>query len=179
MLQIKGGMIMMKLQRVVWILVCVAFMSGVTSSAFAGVYLHFEGIKGEATDRAHKNWIEVLSIDWGAAAGTSSAEPLGKGPGSVGLVKRHDKATPKLNEACASGERFKTVRIHAEKASDSGARKTGYTKYVLTDVIITNCSGGSSGDGSSTEALTLNFAKVKWNYDKAVGEGTAGGASPR
>lgn len=32
------------------------------------VYLQIEGVKGESTDDKHKDWIELVGVDWGRAA---------------------------------------------------------------------------------------------------------------
>ncbi len=69
------------MRKSVALIIAITFTAG---SAQAAGYLKFGDIKGESTDAAddkHKDWIDVLSIDWGshqpgsgAAAGRQSAQ---------------------------------------------------------------------------------------------------------
>jgi type VI secretion system Hcp family effector len=164
---------MKNLQRAFWALVYVALMSGVTSSAFAATFMKIDGIKGEATDRGHKGWIEIEIKGWGSVAGTPSNGPVGGGSGSVSVVKAFDKASPKINEACATGKNIKNVKIQLEK---SAGNRMEYFKYKLKDVIISGCSQG--GDGTS-ESFSLNYEKIEWTYDKGAKDGSKRDGAPR
>lgn len=164
---------MKNLQRALWVLVFVAFMSGVTTSAFAATFMKIDGVKGEATDRGHKGWIEIEIESWGSVAGTPSNGPVGGGSGSVSVVKAFDKASPKIYEACTTGEHFKNVTIELEKSTGN---KMEYFKYKLKDVIITGCSQG--GDGIS-ESFSLNYGKIQWTYDKGAKNRSKRDGNPR
>ena len=72
-------------------------------------FLKIEGIEGESHDDKHKNEIDLQSWSWGETqTGTHSAGG-GGGAGKVDMqdfhfVMAHNKASPKLMLACASGE---------------------------------------------------------------------------
>ena len=99
-----------------------------SSQADAAAYIKFDGVDGESTDANHDKWIDVLSIDWGARSGG----PPRSGSGDVSVTKYVDKASPKLQQSCATGGRYKEVVLSSpNKASPS----TPYLRYKLRDVI--------------------------------------------
>jgi type VI secretion system secreted protein Hcp len=128
-------------------------------------YIKIGDIKGESTDRSHKNWIEIES--WNFAGSRASAlrnPPSNRGPGSVTLVLHSDKASPKLSAACTSGRSLGRVVLHVRAAGGSDR----YDEYVLDETNATSCGQSSPGDRPS-ESITLNFGKV---------EGTMPGGDP-
>ena len=72
-------------------------------------FLKIESIPGESKDSKHKDEIELLSINWGAAQSGTSGYGGGAGAGRVTMedvqvTKRFDKASPKIMLACCNGE---------------------------------------------------------------------------
>jgi len=127
------------------------------------MYIRIEGIDGEATDGAHRDWIEVQSWSWGAT--NSSARqpaPIGNGPGSLTLAKTVDKSSPKLSEACTGGRSLGQVVVHVRASG-------GYNEYVMDDARVRSCSQSSSGD-RPTENITLNFGKVESSSSPGGGD---------
>ncbi len=110
-------------------------------------YLNFGDIKGESTDKDHKDWIVVESFSFGvtrqgsvAVASRTARRPELQ---SLTISKRLDSSTPLLQAACATGRHFNEVTL-----------EKGYIKYELHDVIISSVKEGP------TETLTLNYASV-------------------
>jgi type VI secretion system secreted protein Hcp len=142
----------------------------------ADMYLKLPGIDGEATDKGHKNEIDIYSWHWG-----TSQSGGGGGSGKVSVhdisvTKLQDSASPKLAQAAVSGKTFGTVEITLEDR-DSGT-PLEYIKYELKDVVISSyqTSGGSGGDPLPLESLSLNFTKIYFEYkeqDKKVKGRTA------
>lgn len=137
--------------------------------AEAAGFLKFDGIDGEATDKNHDKWIDVISIDWGAAKPSTSATgerlmrpeygaggPPGSGPGTLTITKRVDRASPALSRRKQKKRRMEKVIVDAK---GGGARAT-YIKYELTNVMITSYTTSGSG-ANMTETITLNYQKIR------------------
>ncbi|MEW6730064.1 MAG: type VI secretion system tube protein Hcp [Acidobacteriota bacterium] len=148
-------------------------------------FLKIEGIDGESTDEKHKKEIEVLSFSWSVSQPTS-ASPSTAGSlsaeraqfGDLVIVKAIDKASPKLMEACCSGEHLKSARLEMCRA---GGDKEPYMEYKLTDVLVTSVRPGGSGHGETVplEEISFAYGKIEWKYTKLnVETGKAAGAVP-
>lgn len=151
-----------------------AVVVGIVPGPVAAVdmYLKIEGIEGEASDRAHSDWIDVLSVDWGAK-GTpvraSMAVPQGgaerKRPGrvkysNITLKKSYDASSANLAQACANGTHIPRVSLEWTTTDADG---TKYMRAELQDVIISSYSIDASGD-QPIESISLNYAEIKTSY---------------
>ena len=139
-------------------------------------FLEIAGIKGESSDKGHKEWIEVLSFNWGVsqmASGSASSSGGGSTQRAdfqyLSIVKEMDSATPLLNNACWSGEHIDTVTLVLNRAA--GKERMKYMEYILTNVIISSVSVGGGGGGVPTESLTFNYGKIKTTYFKQARKG--------
>jgi type VI secretion system secreted protein Hcp len=161
---------------------------GLSFSTLAAVdmYLKIGDIKGESSDKGHKDEIDVLAWSWGASSSGVTGDrqlagrhpqgrhpqgrhpqgrhPQGKDvPGELQISIMADKSSAVLTQACNTGKHFKAVTI--KQRNDKEGRR--YMRYKLTDVMVTRCSTGSSSGGDRpTENITLNSAKVDWAYNK-------------
>ena len=146
-------------------------------------FLKIEGIKGESTDDKHKDWIEILSYNWGVIQSASiSASGSGGGTTSradfmgMSIVKLLDAASPKLFLACAGGEHIDEVTIELCRAA---GKKMKYMEYIMYDVIVSTVRGGSEfGQDEPTEAVTFKYGKMKLNYITTKKDGSPGGNVP-
>lgn len=142
-------------------------------------FLKLDGHPGESKDSAHKDDIDLLSFSWGATNSGSSG--LGGG-GGAGVVNMHDfsftmyhqKCSPKLMLACATGEHIKSAILIARK---QGGTQMEFLKVEMNDLLVSSYqTGGSSGGGDQTiDSITLNFAKIKQSYKEQKQDGSAGG----
>ena len=146
------------------------------------MYLKIDTIDGETTDSVMKTEkaIDILAWSWGVS--NSGTTHMGGGGGSgkanfqdVSLTKYIDVASHALLLGCATGEHFLKAVLTVRKA---GKTQQPYVTITMEEVIITSVStGGSGGEDRLTENLTLNFAKVKFEYfqqdDKGVVSKTA------
>jgi type VI secretion system secreted protein Hcp len=73
------------------------------------------------------------------------------------VVKQYDKASPKLAKHCASGNHIASAQL---KRCENGDCRS----YELKDVVISSVTITSDGGGSATEQLTLNYAKIEFDY---------------
>ena len=146
------------------------------------IRLKIDGINGESTDDKHKDWIEVLSYNWGVSQMASAiASSSGGGTAQradlqdLSIVKLLDSSTPLLFRACADGSHIKEVKLELCRA---GGDKVIYMEYVLNNVIISSVSDGGGG-GEPTESVTFNYGKIKLNYIKQKrADGSGGGNIP-
>lgn len=160
--------------------------------ALADHFLKIDGIDGESQDSKHKGQIDILHFSYGAdQTGTSS---LGGG-GGKGKVKAHDfvitkeidKASPKLFQACCSGEVFKTMTLFVRKA---GKEQQEYYSIKLSDVLVSGHHTGEEGSGSGggvaggktpdadwrpLEIVSFNFSKIEIGYKEQKSDGTLSG----
>ena len=143
-------------------------------------FLKLEGIEGESQDNKHKNEIDIESWSWGETNVGDAAHRGGMGAGKVSMqdfhfVMRVNKSTPKLMEACATGQHYKEASLTCRKA---GKDQQEYLKIKLSDYMVSSYqTGGSSGDGVvPVDQVSLNFSKIEFEYKEQKAAGTLGGA---
>ncbi len=144
------------------------------------MFIKIDDVKGESKDDKHKGEIDVLAWSWGASNSGSAHVGGGQGAGKVNvqdlsLTKYIDKASADLLLATCNGKHFKKAVLTVRKA---GEKPLEYLKITMEDLLITSVStGGSGGEDRLTENVSLNFAKVKVEYQvqKADGSGEKGG----
>jgi type VI secretion system secreted protein Hcp len=142
------------------------------------MFIKIGDIKGESLDDAHKGEIDVLAWSWGMSQSGTMHIGGGGGGGKVSIqdlsfTKWVDKATPNLMGFCSSGKQMPEAKLTVRKA---GGNPLEYIIITMTDVIITSIStGGSGGEDRLTENITLNFAKVNYEYQPQKNDGTKDG----
>jgi type VI secretion system secreted protein Hcp len=149
--------------------------------AYAGSDDHFlkiEGIAGESADAKHKDEIDIEAWSW---AETQSAVMGQAGGGKVSKVSiepfrfttRLSKASPKLMQACASGEHFKKAVLTSRKA---GKEQQEYLKITLSDIVISSYSveAGTTDNSSLTDRISISFEKIEFEYRETKADGTLG-----
>ena len=143
-------------------------------------YLKLDGIDGESTDSKHKGTIDIESFSWGA---TQAGDHSGRGGGGAGRVAFQDfhftmkinKASPKLMLACATGQHIKSGILISRKA---GGKQEEYLKVTMSDLLVSSYQTGGSGhsDVVPTDQISLNFAKIEFEYKEQKPDGSLGGA---
>ena len=143
-------------------------------------FIKIDGVKGESVTKGHAGEIDILAWSWGLSQSGTTHMGTGGGAGKVNvqdLSFTHyvDSSTPNLMQACCNGKHFKSALITLRKA---GEKPLDYVKIELTDIIITSVStGGSGGEESLTENVTLNFAQYKYSYQPQDKTGAAKGGA--
>jgi type VI secretion system secreted protein Hcp len=135
------------------------------------IFAKIGDIKGESPDDKHKDEIEVLSFSWGVA---NSATIGGGGAGratfrDLSFTHKIDKASPRLLQACATGAHLKDATITHRKA---GKGQQEFLIIKMNDIIITGVSLADSGEGGTSENVTLAFAKIDLEYKPQNPNGT-------
>ena len=147
--------------------------------AAADYFLKIDGIEGESQDSKHKGEIEIQSFSFGATQTGSFAAGGGGGAGKVSMqdfhfTVPHNKASPKLMLACASGQHIKKAVLTVRKA---GKEQQEYLKYTFSDVLVSSFqSGGGGGNVMPVDQISLNFAKIEHEYKEQKADGTLAGS---
>src|SRR5262247_1484895 len=142
-------------------------------------FLKLDGIEGESHDSKHKNAIELESWSWGEAQTGTGHSAGGSGCGKVAMqdfhfVMKMNKATPKLALACANGEHIKKAELICRKA---GKDQQEFLKVTFSDLLVSSYQTGGSGhsDILPTDQISLNFAKIEYEYKEQLATGQLGG----
>ena len=148
--------------------------------ALVDYFLKLDGIEGESQDSKHKNEIELLSWSWGETQSGTFAVGGGGGAGRVSMqdfnfVMSVNKSSPKLLLACATGEHIKSAILTCRKA---GKEQQEYLKVSFSDCLVSSFQTGGSGgsDIVPSDQISLNFAKIEYQYKEQKPDGTLGGA---
>jgi type VI secretion system secreted protein Hcp len=142
-------------------------------------FVNFGDIKGESTDKDHKDWIEMAGYEHeiahpqqSAAARSASAPHLSE----FKILKRVDAASPKLYEACCKGTHIPEVTIELCKAGME--RPVKYLEIKLKEVLISGVNTISDANAQPqfpSEAISLTYGAIEWTYTKQKPDGTAAG----
>ena len=134
------------------------------------VFMKIDGISGESSDTQHKDWIEVLSLNWTVdhpkqLSGVNVISTLG-GPRSseFGITKVVDKATPQIIKASISNENINEIKIELCR---SGKEKIKYLEYVFKKCFIKAVvlqTANNSGESLPTENIRFRFASIEITY---------------
>jgi type VI secretion system secreted protein Hcp len=134
------------------------------------LFIKFDGVDGEANDKDHKNWCNLLSFSWGLHKAGAGATGSTRRRGvvtveDVVVTKEYDKSSPKLAESVCMGKIFPKVEIHDTTTYGDGNRAV-FLKYELKNVMVSshNVSAAGGGDAVPHENISLNFEEVKQTY---------------
>jgi len=140
-------------------------------------YIKFDGVDGEAKDKDHSNWSDLLTFSQGIIQPGSAATGPTRRRGDVilediSVTKELDKASPKIAESVCKGKVFPKVEIHLT-ASYTDAGRVTYYAYELKNVLVTsyNISGSSQAEDVPTEVFNLNFEEIKVTYTETDAQG--------
>jgi len=144
-------------------------------------FLKIEGIDGESPDDKHKGEIQIDSFSFGASQTGTMAQGGGGGAGKVSMQDLHfttrvSKASAKLQLACWSGEHIKLATLVCRRA---GKDQQEYLKVKLSDVMVSSyqIGGSAAGDLIPTEQVSLNYAKIEWEYKPQKEDGNLDAAT--
>jgi type VI secretion system secreted protein Hcp len=140
------------------------------------MFINLQGIKGEAQDgtQGPKGDCDVLAWSWGLSQTGTTHMGSGGGAGKVNVqdvsfTKYVDSASPALKIHLATGKHIPKVVLLCRKA---GGEQKKYIEITMEDCIITSLStGGSHGEERLTENVTINFAKVAYEYFAQTADG--------
>jgi type VI secretion system secreted protein Hcp len=138
-------------------------------------------IKGESRDKAQgpKGDIDILTWSWGMSQSGSTHVGGGGGAGKpsfndISFTKYIDSASQALMGSLAKGSHIPKCVLLVRKAGE-GQQK--YVEITMEEVIVTSVSTGAhGGEDRLTEKVSLNFAKVSFDYYKQDSKGATASA---
>lgn len=142
------------------------------------MFLKLDGIKGESKDDKHKDEIDVESFTFGVSQTGTSSFGGGAGAGKasfqdIAIIKRADKSSPILMQKCATGEHIAHALLTVRKA---GGTQQEYYKIKLSDLIVSSFqNNGNENHDVPLESLSINFAKIEFEYYEQTEKGGLGG----
>jgi type VI secretion system secreted protein Hcp len=140
-------------------------------------------VAGESSDAKHKGEIELFSFSLGAANPTTIGSATGgAGAGKVSfssfsIMKKTDKTSPILFQACANGNHYAKATVTLRKAS--GGDPVEYLKYTFGTVFVESVqwSGSSGGDDAPAESVSFVFGKLEVDYQPQGADGKPQGGA--
>jgi hypothetical protein len=97
---------------------------GASSEGVNGIFLYLEGVSGESTVDSHRDWIDVLSFNYGirsppqygaSAGGAAAGRPQF---GDLVITKYLDKASPQLYLMASNGMHIPEARLEVIKGGN-------------------------------------------------------------
>jgi type VI secretion system secreted protein Hcp len=129
------------------------------------IYMQYEGVKGDATQGKHADWIVLdecslgaernIITQVGAAKNRETSEPQVT---EVTVNKTLDSSSVLLFQDACINKTGKKVTIDFCSTDDDGP----YLSIVLTNALISNYHASSRG-GRPTEVISLNFTELDFN----------------
>ena len=140
-------------------------------------FLELDGIPGDSTDAAHKDWIDVQSWAWGVAANTGNVTGgvrVGRPTLEPLSVAAHlGSASPRLFEACVTGRHISDAVLSGVTASGSGKGFEFLTVRLQEVTVAAQHLGDSLGVAPSDE-FTLTYGRVEISFRRQTATGGAG-----
>lgn len=140
-------------------------------------FLTIDGIKGESTDKSHKDAIDILSFSFGVTnSGTFSGGGGGTGKASFSSFKfnkLYDSSSPPLFEGVATGEHFKTATFAFRR---NGENQAEFLTVKLSDVLISGYQQGGTKEPPLLEGVELDASKISIEYKPQKPDGSLGPA---
>ena len=128
-------------------------------------YLQIDKIKGQVTEKEHKDWIAVNSFSFGLAnriVGDPSKQ--GKLVGGevsyqdMSFSKETDISSPLIASQCSKGAPIAKIVVHVCEDTD---KVEPVVVFTLENCVISSYSmGGGSGGGSPSDAIAIAYSKV-------------------
>jgi len=139
-------------------------------------HLKLAGVSGEATQKDHKDEIELLSWSWGVSNESyTTGGGSGKGkaqPGMLTIMKRTDKASPVIAKHCVAGKHFADAVLTSAKSGDG---QKDFLKVTFKEVFIVNYQVSGSTGADLVESVSMSYADVELGYKPQDDKGGLGG----
>jgi type VI secretion system Hcp family effector len=148
-------------------------------------FLQLEGIEGQAADKAHDKWLELISFGHGASQNVSiqrGGDVAGRGQFEP-FVFTHavDKATPKIQLFCMNGNKIGKAVLQYCRVI--GGSQTPVYEVTLENVrvaktVVKTIDTGSDDPLSQqpVETVDLVAGKISWKVTPIKPDGSKDGA---
>lgn len=116
--------------------------------------------------------MELMSYSFGASNPTTiGTQGGGSSAGKVSIssfnvMKRSDKASPLLFQACCNGEHYDKASVVLRKAGGAANKQQIFVQYDFEEVFVESIqwSGSGGGDDVPMESVSFSFGKVAITY---------------
>lgn len=170
------------MNHLLFVLIAFVFSAviGISSADAAfDMFLKVETINGESTDSDHKDWIDVLSWEWGASSelvsGGGARDIFKVKFFDVIVTKEVDRSSPKLFLAVAKGTLIPKATVDITETFD-GVQES-LINYELSDVVVSQYSISGAKFNPTLDEIGLRFNKVQMTYNQLNSDGTPRGSS--
>ena len=137
------------------------------------LFLRLDGVTGSARSFAHRGWCEVNAWHWDLER-HGDATSMNR----IALVKPAGLESPALIRLFTEQVVVKRAQIDAVPVVGHREAAQKYLEISLEDVTVERIEArGSSEDKTSTETLTLGFAKVHYEFYQHIPATQSGGAA--
>lgn len=134
------------------------------------IFLEVPNAPGEAVERNHKDWIDILSFSHTMNRTAQLAPALHS---SLYLEKRLDKASPNLALFCSRGDVLPSAQIDFIRNDQTAIR---FYQINLSNALVTVAqSSGGSGGNAVYETIGLNYHRIEWTYREVSAVGAVKG----
>lgn len=138
---------------------------GASSEGINGIFLYLEGVPGDSTVESHKDWIDVLSFNYGirnptqyGASGSGVAAAGRPQFGDLVITKYLDKASPQLYLMASNGMHIPEARLEVIKRGNLVLR------YRLSDVTVGAVETAGEAADRILDKVSLKYGKIEWTY---------------
>jgi type VI secretion system secreted protein Hcp len=135
-----------------------------TLAARADIYVHIEGLKGDATAREHVGAINALRY----SLEISAAVDAGAGEGAVRAVykplvitKEIDSTSPRFLHAVSTGEHFKTLTLVLVKPDAQGREFVTFTAR-FEHPVISSVRHYTDEHGLNLEEVAITYRAIEF-----------------
>lgn len=144
-----------------------------SGAASANLFIKFYGVEGESTDKAHKGWSDITSVQWGVSI-SGSVRPV-LSVSDLTWSQQMDKSFPPLFTAIAGGDAFRDATVDFTTTFGEGVQKT-YFQMLFDDVQLTslNLSGGS--DNANVDGA-FSYGRIRMTYTEYDASGKSMGTT--
>lgn len=147
------------------------------------MFFKVDGIEGQSTDKAHQNWVDVISFSHGGAQNIQSMQGssvAGKGKfDPFVIVHASDKASPKFQEACMRGTLIPNAELNVCRIINDAQEVVYKVKLEGLKIISTETKVVPMADGYSQPAEEVQFVanKMTWTQIAIKADGSKDGAT--
>lgn len=158
------------------VLFVLALLSSLTHGA---IYIHVDGIRGDATAAGFVEHIEAVSVGHGVSrafsASTGGGAPAPSPPDftDISVIKGLDRSSPQLLIEATSNTPIPEVTIYFVTETDT---PQVYYEIRLEGAFISSVNHAFQNDGTPFENVTFVFAKIIWEYTPYDNQGQPGGS---
>ena len=138
-------------------------MGAINAQAATVYFLQIDGIKGESTDRLHKDWIDINSFSWGVSGGGRSHGPVFS---PFSWTQNLDKSVPSLFVGAALGKYFKNATLDVD-VQQAGKSPDVFFQMKFDNVFLTKLDINGTGGPPGVDAA-LDYSKITMTYTRNV-----------